>query len=210
MKQAAVEKQEALDDTANVSMARLLPEQSSTPESLQKEEQEATSAALEAAIFAKAKAHVHELERTSNLAPEEASQVVLAADEQAKQSRKLLADNHFGLPECVKQCETHELIMRRGWDTETSCPGFAWINLNVRLSEEVLAVRQECTKENMKTVLSELLGLSQQLAMALLCPLSKHAIVIGTYLEDYILTCTKLELTRTTLLIGKQPKADQS
>ena len=81
------------------------------------------------AVYLVAKAHFHALKSLDAEVREEAEQACLLAEESTQAARQHAADQHFSVLECTKKAETHELVMRSEWHTQTAVPGVTWCDL---------------------------------------------------------------------------------
>ena len=196
---------------AQVQALQNLDDRASTPggkdEADEVDKQSGKDEALRGALVSVAQAHFHALKGCSVEVREEAEQACLLAIESTQAARQHAADQHFSLLECIKKDETHELVMRIEWYTQTAVPGVTWCDLNHVLPDDVLSGSQDFTKEHTRTLQNLLRSVATQRPVVVLCPSGSVAVRIETSVQDHILTCTDFTLSRVTVLFQEDERS---
>ena len=195
---------------AQVQVLQHLDGRASTPggedEAKEVDKQSGKDEALRGAVLSVAQAHFHALKSLNDEVREGAEQACLLAEEATQAARQHAADQHFSLLECIKKDETHELVMRNEWYTQTAVPGVTWCDLNHMLPDDVLSGSKDFTKEHARTLQNLLRSVTTQRAVVVLCPSGSVAVRIETSVQEYILTCTDFALSRVTVLFHEDDR----
>lgn len=205
-KKAEKDEQQALDAQAAAQVQALqnVDGRASTPggggEADQVDNQSGKDEAFRGAVLSVAKAHFHALKSLNVEVQGICELACLLAAESPQAAQQQHADQHFSLLECIKKDETHELVMRNEWHTQTAVPGVTWCDLNHMLPDDVLSGSKDFTKEHARTLQNLLRSVTTQRAVVVLCPSGSVAVGIETFVQEHILNCTDFALSRVTVL----------